>query len=170
MFSITTATLAHHTSMKWRNPPTPYCYSDITVVLQSACLLEELCLQEEIIIDIVYGMQMLVVISQTAQPVTMPLPLSEITVAEVMREAGYSTALFGKWHLGDFKPLKGGNTKWPVSHPGLHRFDQWFATERSAPTSTINCECFPNSQCMYGHYTDRLPCTNYPVEYPPWFT
>ena len=43
------------------------------------------------------------------------LPLSEITVAEVMREAGYSTALFGKWHLGDFKPLKGGNKKWPVS-------------------------------------------------------
>ena len=37
-----------------------------------------------------------------------------------MREAGYSTALFGKWHLGDFKDLNGGNKKWPVSHPGLH--------------------------------------------------
>ena len=96
-----------------------------------------------------------------AKPETMPLPLSEITVAEVMREAGYSTALFGKWHLGDFKPLKGGNKKWPVSHPGLHGFDQWFATERSAPTSTINCGCFQNSTCIEGHYTDRPPCTNY---------
>ena len=41
-----------------------------------------------------------------AQP--MPLPLSEITVAEVIREAGYSITLFGKWHLGDFKRLKHG--------------------------------------------------------------
>ena len=92
---------------------------------------------------------------------TMPLPLSEITVAEVMQGAGYSTAIFGKWHLGDFMPLKGGNKKWPVSHPGLHGFDQWFATERSAPTSTINCGCFPESQCIYGHYSGRPSCTNY---------
>ena len=94
-------------------------------------------------------------------PERMPLPLSEITVAEVMRDAGYSTALFGKWHLGDFKPLKGGNPKWPVSHPGLHGFDQWFATERSAPTCTINCGCFQDSTCIEGHYTDRPSCTNY---------
>ena len=91
----------------------------------------------------------------------MPLPLSEITVAEVMRGAGYSTALFGKWHLGDFKPLEGGNKKWPVSHPGLHGFDQWYATERSAPTATPNCACFRNSRCIKGHYMDRPPCTNY---------
>ena len=90
-----------------------------------------------------------------------PLPLSEITVAEVMQEAGYSTALFGKWHLGDFKPLKGGNPKWPVSHPGLHGFDQWFATETNAPTSTVNCGCFQNSTCITGHYTNRPTCTNY---------
>ena len=79
------------------------------------------------------------------------------------REAGYSTALFGKWHLGDFKPLKGGNKKWPVSHPGLHGFDQWFATQRSAPTSTINCGCFNYSSCIQGHYTDRPPCTGLKV-------
>ena len=95
------------------------------------------------------------------KPQKMPLPLSEITVAKVMREAGYSTALFGKWHLGDFKPLKGGNRKWPVSHPGLHGFDQWFATERSASTSTLNCGCFQNSTCINGHYTRRPSCTNY---------
>lgn len=28
------------------------------------------------------------------------LPAKEITLAEIMREAGYKTALFGKWHLG----------------------------------------------------------------------
>ncbi|XP_065890047.1 N-acetylgalactosamine-6-sulfatase-like [Dysidea avara] len=95
----------------------------------------------------------------TAQ--TMPLPLSEITVAEIMRNAGYSTAFFGKWHLGDFKPLRGGNSKWPVSHPGLHGFEQWWATGRSAPTTTTNCGCFQNSVCTLGHYTNRPVCTNY---------
>ena len=95
------------------------------------------------------------------KPQPMPLPLSEITVAEVMREAGYSTALFGKWHLGDFKKLNGGNEKWPVSHPGLHGFDQWQATERSTSTCTTNCGCFQGSKCMNGHYGTNPSCTNY---------
>jgi arylsulfatase/arylsulfatase A len=30
----------------------------------------------------------------------------ELTLAEVLREAGYRTAIFGKWHLGDCYPLR----------------------------------------------------------------
>ena len=36
---------------------------------------------------------------------------SEITIAEMLRENGYATGCFGKWHLGDqpeFMPLKQG--------------------------------------------------------------
>ena len=96
-------------------------------------------------------------------PQRKPLPLSEITVAEVMQSAGYSTALFGKWHLGNFIPVRRGRHIYPVSHPGLHGFEQWWATAKSAPTATTNCGCFQNSVCILGHnLTRRWPsCTNY---------
>lgn len=42
------------------------------------------------------------------------LPLTEETVAQVMKAAGYATALFGKWHLGQ----KG------MHHPGQRGFDE----------------------------------------------
>jgi len=97
-------------------------------------------------------------------PEGMPLPPSEISVGEVLRRAGYATALFGKWHLGDFKPVKSGNKKWPVSHPGQHGFEHWQATLRSARTCTLNCGCFESAECILGHTQKQEPhpyCTNY---------
>ena len=34
---------------------------------------------------------------------------AEVTIAEVMRGAGWSTGIFGKWHLGDCYPMRAGD-------------------------------------------------------------
>jgi uncharacterized sulfatase len=47
------------------------------------------------------------------------LPPSEITIAEALKERGYSTLAVGKWHLGDF-------THYPQYHPARHGFDHFY--------------------------------------------
>jgi arylsulfatase A-like enzyme len=44
------------------------------------------------------------------------LPLTEVTVAEMLKSAGYRTAMVGKWHLGQL----------PQFLPTRHGFDWWF--------------------------------------------
>ena len=44
------------------------------------------------------------------------LPATEITMAEMLRDAGYATAIFGKWHLGDQ----------PYSQPQQKGFDEFY--------------------------------------------
>ena len=96
-------------------------------------------------------------------PAKVPLPPSEITVAEVLQNAGYRTAAFGKWHLGDLKHLDNGHGEWSPSHPGMHGFDVWKVTERAVPTVNPNCACFDPDSCRIGHYAgSNLPaCSNY---------
>ena len=88
-----------------------------------------------------------------------PLPQTEISVAKVLKRFGYSTACFGKWHLGNFKRPASADNPAEVSHPGLHGFDQWWATEASAPTSYLNCGCFNDTANINKHC--RKGCSNY---------
>ena len=50
----------------------------------------------------------------------------EVTIAEVLQEAGYGTAHFGKWHVG----MTSGKRKKPS--PTEHGFDYWFGLSNGA--------------------------------------
>lgn len=56
----------------------------------------------------------------------------EVTLAEILKKNGYSTAHIGKWHLG--LPTK--ERKKPT--PDKHGFDHWFATWNNAEPSHKN--------------------------------
>ena len=53
------------------------------------------------------------------------LPRSEVTIARLLKDAGYATCLSGKWHL---------NSRFNGSEPtpGDFGFDHWFATQNNA--------------------------------------
>lgn len=53
----------------------------------------------------------------TAQRLKQSLTADDVTVAEMLKQSGYATALAGKWGLGDFDT---------PGHPLLHGFDQTF--------------------------------------------
>lgn len=65
------------------------------------------------------------VIGPSAKP---HLKKSETTVADALKNHGYATGIFGKWHMGN--PNKGNNMS-PDSLPLAHGFDQWIGTNVS---------------------------------------
>jgi arylsulfatase A-like enzyme len=68
------------------------------------------------------------------------LPLGEILLSEVLKQKGYATGHFGKWHLGTLTTeMKESNRGKPgnwtdFSPPWHHGFDTCFSTEAKVPT------------------------------------
>jgi arylsulfatase A len=62
----------------------------------------------------------------------MQLPEKEITIAELLKDAGYQTCVSGKWHLnGDIADAS-------LPSPADHGFDYWFCTDNNALPSHKN--------------------------------
>jgi arylsulfatase A-like enzyme len=58
----------------------------------------------------------------------------EITIAEVLKENGYKTGIFGKWHLGYVRPDTEQGNRGYYSPPWHHGFDVSFVTKSAVPT------------------------------------
>ena len=76
----------------------------------------------------------------------MHLRVEETTIAELLKEAGYSTAHLGKWHLG--YDLEDGSGNGP--DPGDHGFDYWMATGNNASPSHRNPNNFVKNGVAMG--------------------
>ena len=95
-------------------------------------------------------------------PCSMPLPTSEITLPDILKKEGYQTAIYGKWHVGDLQVVDGGNKRWPVSHPGMHGFDEWLVTERDSFSVAPNCGCYNRFSCTVGNqFYEHKFCRDY---------
>ncbi|MGY8771380.1 MAG: sulfatase-like hydrolase/transferase [Pirellulales bacterium] len=68
----------------------------------------------------------------------------EVTLAEVLKENGYSTAHLGKWHLG----MPHSKRKKPT--PADHGFDYWFATPNGPGPSHKNPVAFVRNGTRVG--------------------
>lgn len=69
---------------------------------------------------------------------------NEITLAELLRSAGYRTGVFGKWHLGEIIPREG------VLTPADHGFEYSFVTDLNASPSHRNPTNFVRNGAAVG--------------------
>lgn len=76
------------------------------------------------------------------------LPAEEITIADLLRAAGYSTGMVGKWHLGDHSP----------SLPNDMGFDYFFGAHYS--NDMPNFSLFRNWTMVDQHPVDQTTLTN----------
>lgn len=79
------------------------------------------------------------------------LPHDEVTLAEVLKEAGYSTFFAGKWHLGgeNFYPTDQG---FDINQGGLDRGGPYGGDKYFSPYGNANLEDGPKGE----HLPDRL--------------
>lgn len=84
------------------------------------------------------------------KPDTIGLHEDEVTIAEVLKTRGYSTACIGKWHLGHH----------PQFYPTRHGFDYYFGTPLG--------HCFLTDRMRkYGEYTDLFLRNEEKIPFPP---
>lgn len=80
------------------------------------------------------------------------LPLEELTIAEVLKQTGYSTGIIGKWHLGSlpkFLPLNQG-------------FDYWFGIPYSNDMGRIGTKRMPDGKLNpYSERKEYVPTPLY---------
>ncbi len=82
-----------------------------------------------------------------------PLPADQRTVAHELKDAGYHTAYFGKWHLGGFKEKNGRAAFFTTDPDRRGGFDEWLGYENN--NSQFDCWVHGGRGDEAVHY--RLP-------------
>lgn len=77
--------------------------------------------------------------------------MKEKTLAEGMKEQGYATAIFGKWHLGNPNDANGHT---PDALPLAHGFDRWIGTN-------VSNDYEKESNLIEGPSSKNEPATGY---------
>jgi arylsulfatase A len=72
----------------------------------------------------------------------MHVPAEEVTIATLLKQAGYATCHVGKWHLNGMFNLPG------QPQPGDHGFMHWFSTQNN---------CLPNHLNPYNFVRNGIP-------------
>ena len=85
------------------------------------------------------------------------LPLEELTIAEALKEAGYATAIFGKWHLGGrrFGPTRQGFDLYVGR--GENRNDKQVTALTEAAVTFIDRNRSRPFFLFLSHYTVHIP-------------
>ena len=86
-----------------------------------------------------------------------------VTVAELLRDAGYATLMAGKWHLGyeapDLPPARGFDRSFALLHGGAHHFDGGAMTpmEQGSGFRADGAEVeWPAGRYSTDHFTDLM--------------
>ncbi len=103
----------------------------------------------------------------------------EHTFAEMLRERGYSTGIFGKWHLGyyprynptvqgfdEFKGYVSGNVDFFSHVDGAGRFDWWHNVEKSDEPGYVTSLINKHAVDFIERHRDRPFCLYVPHEAP----
>ena len=92
----------------------------------------------------------------------------EWTLAELLKEQGYRTGHFGKWHLGTLSPDYSGkkerNPAKDYATPAMNGFDEWFSTEFAVATwdpydpanSHLGKNVAPDTRALYWHNGENV--------------
>jgi arylsulfatase A len=65
-------------------------------------------------------------------------PDSEVSIAQALKERGYATGIFGKWHLGDAEH----------AYPTQHGFDEWLGVPYSNDMNWVGEPAFDEMRAM----------------------
>ncbi len=81
----------------------------------------------------------------------------EKTMADVLKTAGYKTAVFGKWHLGDDEQFHPNNRGFDVFHGFLGGHRPYFPSEKADKPGAHTAVQFNGEYTTFkGYYTDFL--------------